>query len=62
MGLDGRVFEGNFLFSTGPNHAAGRHSGCHFDIPLRSCSIFLDGAPIVIDGIIVEPSVRRSQA
>ena len=60
MGLDGRVFEGNFLFSTGPNHAANRHSGCHFDIPLRRCSIFLDGRPIVIDGAIVEPSIRRT--
>ena len=60
MGLDGRVFEGNFLFSTGPNHAAGRHSGCHFDIPMRHCSIFLDGTPIVIDGAIVEPSIRRA--
>ena len=62
MGLDGRVFEGNFLFSTGPNHAAGRHSGCHFDIPLRHCSIFLDGAPVVIDGTIVAPSIRREGA
>lgn len=62
MGLDGRVFEGNFLFSTGPNHAAGRHSGCHFDIPMRHCSIFLDGTPIVIDGVIVEPSIRRPGA
>ncbi len=62
MGLDGRVFEGNFLFSTGPNHAAGRHSGCHFDIPMRRCSIFLDGTPIVIDGTIVEPSIRRAGA
>jgi len=60
MGLDGRVFEGNFLFSTGPNHAAGRESRCHFDIPMRHCSIFLDGTPIVIDGAIVEPSIRRA--
>ncbi len=61
MGLDGRVFEGNFLFSTGPNHAAGRQSRCHFDIPMRHCSIFLDGTPIVIDGAIVEPSIRRAK-
>jgi len=60
MGLDGQVFEGNFLFSTGPNHAAGRQSRCHFDIPMRHCSIFLDGTPIVIDGAIVEPSIRRA--
>ncbi len=58
-GIDGRAFEGNFLFSTGPNHAAGRHSDCHFDIPMRGCSVFLDGRPVVIDGAVVEPSIRR---
>lgn len=61
MGLDGRVFEGNFPFSTGPNHAAERYSRCHFDIPMRHCSIFLDGTPIVIDGAIAEPSIRRAR-
>ena len=60
MGLDGRVFEGNFLFSTGPNHAAERQSRCHFDIPLRHCSIFLDGVPVVLEGVIVEPSIKRA--
>ncbi len=52
-GVDGRSFEGNFLISTGPNYAAGRHSKCHFDIPMRRCSIALDGEPVVIEGKVV---------
>jgi 2,5-dihydroxypyridine 5,6-dioxygenase len=62
IGVDGRSYEGNFLFSTGPNHAAGRRTLCHFDIPMRNCSVFLDGTPIVIEGTIVEPSIRRADA
>jgi hypothetical protein len=27
---------------------------------MRHCSIFLDGTPIVIDGTIVEPTIRRA--
>jgi 2,5-dihydroxypyridine 5,6-dioxygenase len=60
IGIDGRAFEGNFLLSTGPNHAAGRHTLCHFDIPIRHCSIFLDGTAIVIDGRVVEPTLTRT--
>ena len=53
-GVDGRSFEGNFLISTGPNYAAGRHSNCHFDIPMRHCTIHLDGDPVVTDGKVVD--------
>ena len=53
-GVDGRSFEGNFLISTGPNYAAGRHSKCHFDIPMRRCTIHLDGEPVVVDGRVVD--------
>jgi 2,5-dihydroxypyridine 5,6-dioxygenase len=60
IGVDGRSFEGNFLISTGPNHAAGRRTLCHFDLPMRNCSIFLDGKPIVIEGSIVEPTITRA--
>jgi 2,5-dihydroxypyridine 5,6-dioxygenase len=59
MGVDGRCFEGNFLVSTGPNYVAKRHTACHFDIPMRGCSIFLDGRPIVLDGTVVEPTIVR---
>ena len=53
-GVDGRSFEGNFLISTGPNYAAGRHSKCHFDIPMRHCTIHLDGEPVVVEGAAVD--------
>jgi len=45
-----RAFAGNFLYSTGANEFAGRHTEGHFDLPLRGCSITLDGKTIVLDG------------
>ncbi|MDT8467129.1 2,5-dihydroxypyridine 5,6-dioxygenase, partial [Alcaligenes nematophilus] len=35
IGMDARAFEGNFLFSLGPNNEAGgkRTTACHIDIP-----------------------------
>lgn len=55
VGMDGRSFYGNFLFSTGPNTEAGgnRNTPCHMDIPLRGCSVYLDGEAMVIDGDVV---------
>jgi len=54
-GVDGRSFCGNVLFSTGPNLELGgsNDTGCHLDIPLRGCDLFLDGKPIVKAGTIV---------
>jgi 2,5-dihydroxypyridine 5,6-dioxygenase len=49
-GTELRCFAGNFLYSTGANEFAGRHTEGHFDIPLRSCSIALDGEFVVKDG------------
>jgi len=59
-GQDGRAFYGNFLFSTGPNiHGGGKRSTpCHFDIPMRNCSVFLDGEPIVSKGDVVPDDQR----
>lgn len=56
-GMDSRSFAGNFLFSTGPNAEAGgsNHSPCHVDIPMADCSVFLDGVPMTVDGVIVAP-------
>lgn len=53
--IDGRAFYGGFLFSTGPNTEAGgtRNTACHMDIPLRRCSIQLDGEPMVTDGVVI---------
>ena len=49
-GTELRVFAGNFLFSTGANEHAGRHTKGHFDIPMRDCSVYLDGVAVVQDG------------
>ncbi|MEW6690235.1 MAG: peptidase M29 [Pseudomonadota bacterium] len=51
-GTEQRAFAGNFLYSTGANEAAGRHTLGHFDLPLRRCTIELDGAAVVRDGAL----------
>ena len=53
-GTEQRACAGNFLYSTGANEVAGRHTLGHFDLPLRHCSIELDGRPVVIDGKLQE--------
>lgn len=52
IGMDARAFEGNFLFSLGPNTEAGgsRNTACHIDIPMRNCTVRLDGEAVVLDG------------
>ena len=42
-GTELRAFAGNFLYSTGANETAGRHTLGHFDLPMRNCTITLDG-------------------
>ncbi|MEO1494783.1 MAG: peptidase M29 [Pseudomonadota bacterium] len=49
-GTELRCFSGNFLFSTGANEFAGRFTKGHFDLPVRSCDILLDGVPVVVKG------------
>lgn len=49
-GTEQRAFAGNFLYSTGANEVAGRHTLGHFDLPLRHCTIELDGKAVVRDG------------
>ncbi len=53
-GTELRAFAGNFLFSTGANPFAGRHTLGHFDLPVRNCTITLDGEPVVVAGALVE--------
>jgi 2,5-dihydroxypyridine 5,6-dioxygenase len=55
-GMDARAFAGNFLFSFGPNIEAGgsRNTACHIDIPMRHCTIVLDGETVVNHGRLVE--------
>lgn len=53
--IETRSFYGNVLFSTGPNLELGgpNDTACHFDIPMRNCSLWLDDMQIVKDGEIV---------
>lgn len=53
-GTELRAFAGNFLYSTGANDVAGRHSPGHFDLPLRNCSVSLDDTLIVDAGRLVD--------
>ncbi|MGR6074384.1 2,5-dihydroxypyridine 5,6-dioxygenase [Achromobacter xylosoxidans] len=54
IGMDARAFEGNFLWSMGPNNEAGgqRTTACHIDIPMRHCTVMLDDRAVVIDGVV----------
>src|SRR5205814_7840515 len=56
IGMDGRAFEGNFLFSLGPNTEVGgtRLTACHIDIPMRQCTVALDGKEVVLQGKLVD--------
>jgi 2,5-dihydroxypyridine 5,6-dioxygenase len=49
-GTELRAFAGNFLYSTGANEVAGRHTLGHFDLPLRNCTVQLDDDTVVEEG------------
>lgn len=49
-GTELRAFGGNFLYSTGANEVAGRHTLGHFDLPLRRCTVTLDDRVEVDEG------------
>jgi 2,5-dihydroxypyridine 5,6-dioxygenase len=49
-GTELRAFAGNFLYSTGANEVAMRHTLGHFDLPLRGCTVALDGQVVVDQG------------
>lgn len=49
-GTEARAFAGGFLFSTGANENAGRFTRGHFDLPMRGCTVTLDGRVVVEAG------------
>ena len=51
-GTEARAFAGNFLFSTGANENAGRFTAGHFDLPMRGCTVALDGQVVVDAGVL----------
>ncbi|CAB3710238.1 2,5-dihydroxypyridine 5,6-dioxygenase [Achromobacter pestifer] len=61
IGMDARAYEGNFLFSLGPNNEAGgsRTTTCHIDIPLRGCTVRLDGEDVVRQGRVLDGTARQ---
>ena len=54
-----RSFPGNFLFSTGPNTQGGgkRTTRGHYDVPMRGCTIELDGRVVVEHGRVIDPQM-----
>lgn len=52
-GVEQRAYAGNFLFSMGANEYVGRHTLGHFDLPMRGCTITLDGAMVIDRGRLV---------
>lgn len=59
LGQEARAFYGNVMFATGPNTELGgdNDTAAHMDIPLRNCSVFLDGAPVMVDGAFTHPEL-----
>ncbi len=58
IAMDARAYAGNFLFSLGPNNEIGgsRDTPCHLDVPLRACTVRVDGKEVVSKGKVVEIS------
>ena len=57
-GTELRAFAGNFLYSTGANEVAGRFCRGHFDLPMRACTVTLDGEAVVVNGEL-SPELRN---
>jgi 2,5-dihydroxypyridine 5,6-dioxygenase len=52
-GTELRCAAGSFLYSTGANETAGRYTLGHFDLPMKHCTIALDGEMVVNAGAVV---------
>ena len=53
-GTELRAFAGNVVFSTGANEVAGRFCRGHFDLPMRGCTVAVDGEVVVDAGVLSE--------
>ncbi len=53
-GTELRAFAGNVVYSTGANETAGRFCRGHFDLPMRNCTVSLDGKAVVSEGRLRE--------
>jgi len=63
FGMEARAFYGNVMFATGPNAELGgtNESPCHLDIPMRGCSLELDGERILHAGEFEVPELRAGR-
>ncbi|WP_327579045.1 hypothetical protein [Streptomyces sp. NBC_00145] len=52
-GQELRSAPGNFMWSTGPNRFANRETPAHLDIPMRGCTVEIDGTAVVRGGRLV---------
>lgn len=52
-GQELRSTAGNFMWSTGSNRIANRETPAHLDVPMRSCTVEIDGVAVVVDGKLV---------
>lgn len=64
IGMDGRAHYGNVLFSMGPDTEFGgdNDTPCHLDLPMRNCTLFLDGRAILDGGEILPADMRAARA
>jgi 2,5-dihydroxypyridine 5,6-dioxygenase len=53
-GQELRSTPGNFMWSTGSNRFANRETPAHLDVPMRGCTVEIDGEAVVIDGTLAE--------
>ena len=53
IGQELRSTAGNFMWSTGVNRFVGRETHAHLDIPMRGCTVEIDGVAVVRDGRLV---------
>jgi len=60
IGMDGRSYYGNVLFSLGPNQEFGgdNDTACHMDLPMRGCSAWVDGEKIIANGRLLPDDMR----
>ncbi|MSP52400.1 MAG: leucyl aminopeptidase [Alphaproteobacteria bacterium] len=62
IGMDGRSYYGNVLFSLGPNVEFGgkNDTACHMDLPMRGCSAWLDGERIIANGRLLPDDLKAA--
>ncbi|MEZ5149663.1 hypothetical protein ACWDTG_13150 [Rhodococcus zopfii] len=53
-GQELRSTAGNFMWSTGSNRFADRETPAHLDVPMRGCTVEIDGVAVVRNGALVQ--------